>query len=247
MRKLGLRAKAAVARIKLFDGRLDHLLDERQAKMAATTGEVLALRNGIHHARCGFEHIIAPRLPGIGHGYQHSLEAGTTVAIVAGKIGASEEGAAIGREHGSERPSTLPAYGGDGGLVAAVDIGTFVAVDFDGNEMLIDYTGQACILIGLAVHDVAPVAPYGADVEQDRLVLGGGEVEGCVAPLVPANGLMHRGAQIGGCGILQSIQRGVLASLSRFWITHIGSLSAKRRRRNRVSRGLRIHCEGRAP
>src|SRR5664279_545176 len=174
MGKLGLRSEAAIARVELFDGRLDHLLDEREAKLAATTGEVFALGNGIHHACRRFEHLIAAGLPGAGHGRQHALETGTAVAILAGEIGAPEEGAAIGCEYRSERPATLSADGRDGGLVAAVNIWAFIAINFDGDEMLIDDASQTRILIGFAIHDVAPVAPYGADVEQDGLVFCSG-------------------------------------------------------------------------
>jgi sugar lactone lactonase YvrE len=43
-------------------------------------------------------------------------------------------------------------------------------------------------LVGLAVHDVAPVAPDGANVEQDGLVFGLRARKGRFAPRVPLTG-----------------------------------------------------------
>ena len=82
----------------------------------------------------------------------------------------------------------------DCALIAAVDLGPFVPVDLNGNEAVVDDGGDLGVFVALAVHDVAPVAPYGADVEEDGLVLPGGEAEGLVAPRVPVDGLAGSGS-----------------------------------------------------
>jgi hypothetical protein len=52
---------------------------------------------------------------------------------------------------------------------------------------------------------VAPVAPDGADIEQDRLVFRFCARENVFVPFVPVDGLVRSRAQVGAGGILQSI------------------------------------------
>ncbi len=59
---------------------------------------------------------------------------------------------------------------GDGGLVARVDIRTLVAVDLHRDKFFVDEGGDLGIVVAFAVHHMAPVAPHGANVEQDGLV-----------------------------------------------------------------------------
>jgi hypothetical protein len=137
--------------------------------------------------------------------------------ILRREVGAAVERLAIGGEESSERPSALSADGLHGGLVSAIDIGTLVAVDFHGDEMLIDDRGNFGIVVGLAIHHMTPVAPNRADVEQHWLVLAPSSGEGLRAPLVPVNGLMHGRAQVGGRGAGEGVERrgGHSPSLSR--------------------------------
>jgi hypothetical protein len=98
--------------------------------------------------------------------------------------------------NGRQRPAALPADGRDRGLVARIHIGPLVAIDLYGHKMLVDERRNFRILVRFAVHHVAPVAPYRADVEQDGLVFGLGAGKGCFAPRVPLHRLMPRRAQI---------------------------------------------------
>ena len=107
-----------------------------------------------------------------------------------------------------ERPATLPGKRADGGLVARVHVGPFVAVHFHGNKKLLMIAASCGIFVAFAVDHVAPVAPDGADVEQDRLVLGARPGEGFLAPFVPVDRLMRGRAQIRARGIFQLIFRG---------------------------------------
>ena len=65
--------------------------------------------------------------------------------------------------------------------------------------------GDVGALVGFAVHHVAPVAPHRADVEQDGLVLALCGGKGLLAPLVPVDGLVHGGAEVGRRGVRERV------------------------------------------
>jgi len=81
-------------------------------------------------------------------------------------------------------------------LITAVNVRTLIAINFDGNEILIDDLGNVSIFVGFAVHHVAPVAPHRANVQEHRLVLLLGFFESFTAPLMPVNWLVHRRPQV---------------------------------------------------
>ncbi len=182
--------------------------DERERKIAAAAGEAFVVLDGGHDAGGGLEGFVAAVAPDLGHGEQDAAEAGAAVAVVAGEVGAAEVGAAVWREECGEGPAALAADGGDGCLIAGVHVGALVAVDLDGDEVVVEDAGDLSVLVGLAVHDVAPVAPDGADVEEDGLVFGLGAGKGGFSPRVPLHGLMARGAEIRGSGVLELIGGG---------------------------------------
>ena len=138
MGELGLRAEAAVAGIELFESGGGDLVDEGEGQLAAAAGEALVVLDGGHDAGGRLEGLVAAVAPDLGHGEQDAAEAGAAIAVVAREIGAAEVGAAVGGEEGGERPTALAADGGDGGLVARVDVGALVAIDLDGDEVLVD-------------------------------------------------------------------------------------------------------------
>src|SRR6202041_4087483 len=102
-------------------------------------------------------------------------------------------------------PSALPADGADGGLVARIDVGALVAIHLHGDEIFVDDFCDGGVFVTFAVNDVAPVAPDGANVEQNGLVLAFGEAEGVFAPFIPVDGLVRRRTQVGTGGIFQSV------------------------------------------
>ena len=101
-------------------------------------------------------------------------------------------------------------------MVAGINVGALVAINFYGNEMFVDDFGDLGVFVAFAVDDVAPVAPDGADVEEDGLVLGLGAGEGGVAPFVPVDGLMGGGTEVGAGGIFQAVFRMVGHGCSQF-------------------------------
>ncbi len=90
-------------------------------------------------------------------------------------------------------------------MVAGVDVGALVAIDFDGDEMFVDDFGDFHVFVAFAVDDVAPMAPDRADVEKNGLVFGFGAFERGVAPFVPVDGLVRGGTQIRAGGIFQAV------------------------------------------
>ena len=102
-----------------------------------------------------------------------------------GEIGAAPERRAIGVEEHGERPAALLAEGMERVHIEPVDIGPLLAVDLDADEVGVQKLGGFRVLEALMGHDVAPVAGSIADGEQDRLVLGAGAVERCLAPGQP--------------------------------------------------------------
>src|SRR5580692_22335 len=165
MRKLGLRAEAAVARVKLFQRRGSNLIDEGQRKLAIAAREGFVLLDCGHDACGGVERLVAAVAPDLRHGLNHAAEAGTTIAVVGRKIGAAKVWVAIGSEECRQRPAALPADGRNRGLITRVHVGALVTINLYSNKKLVDERRNRWILVGLAVHDVAPVAPYGANVE----------------------------------------------------------------------------------
>src|SRR5690242_17619865 len=136
------------------------------------------------------------RLVRLSNRQQNALETGTSEMIIGREIGAAKKWTSIRSKKSGERPATLSADGRHCGLVSTIHVRTFIAIDLHCNELVVDNGGDLGIVVRLAIHDVAPVAPYGADVEQHRLVLLLRLAKRLVVPLVPLDGLMHGGAQI---------------------------------------------------
>src|SRR5262249_27433492 len=128
---------------------------------------------------------------------QNALKADASPTIVGRKICSPEEGTTVGRKKCREWPSALSAYGGDCGLVASVHVGTFIAINLHRYEFVVDDFSDLRIVVRLAIHYVAPVAPHCADVEQDGLVLLLRLAKGLFTPFMPMDRLMHGRTQIG--------------------------------------------------
>ena len=50
-------------------------------------------------------------------------------------------------------------------------IGPFIAIHFHRDEVVVDVRCNLGIFVRLPIHDVAPMTPYCADIQQNRLVL----------------------------------------------------------------------------
>src|SRR5579863_9697615 len=101
---------------------------------------------------------------------KHPLESRPAELIVGRKIRATEKWSAIGQKKSCQRPAALSRKRADRRLVARIDVGPLVAIDFHRHKILIDDACDFSVLVALAVNHVTPVAPNRADIEQDRLV-----------------------------------------------------------------------------
>ena len=131
------------------------------------------------------------------------------------EVGAAEKWFAFGGEQHIERPAGAAGGGFDVRDVQAVDVGTFLAVDFDRNKILIQDGGNVGIGIRLLLHDVTPMTGEVADRKKDRFVLLAGLFKGFVAPGIPINWIVRMQEQIGTLGVNKPVGVAVLSCSSR--------------------------------
>src|SRR5216117_140441 len=133
------------------------------------------------------------------HLAQHGPEAGPAVVVLLRReVGTAEEDFALGGEKRREGPTALARERLHGALVARIHVGPLVAIHLDAHEVAIERLGDARVLVRLAIHHVTPVAPHGADVQQDGLILGARPRERGLAPRVPVHRLVGGGLEVGG-------------------------------------------------
>ena len=89
------------------------------------------------------------------------------MARLVGEVGAAEERPPVGRQEDAHGPAAAPGHGLHGVHVDAVEVGALLAVDLDGDEVLVEVGGGGLVLERLALHDVAPVAGGVADGQED--------------------------------------------------------------------------------
>src|SRR5262249_12515450 len=130
-------------------------------------------------------------------------ETRTSPVVVGRKISPAVERLAFWRKERGEWPSPLPGNRTDRQLIAAVDVGTLIAVHLHRDKVLIDDASHFRIIVGLAIHDMTPMAPDGPDIQQHGLVLALGGSESLLTPLMPLNGLVHGGAKVSRRGLRQ--------------------------------------------
>src|SRR5260370_17188586 len=159
VRKFRRLAESAVANVEKFGERLDLSMDHAAFVLGSGAVECLRLRHRVRQ-RIGGALQIGPLIAiRIGDGQQDAPETGPPALIVRGEIRAPIKWLAIRKEKAGERPSALPGKGADGGLVARVDIGALVAVDFHGHKMLVDNFTDFRVLVPFPFDYFAPVPP----------------------------------------------------------------------------------------
>ncbi len=196
VRELGRRAEAAVAHVEqlrhLVGGAADEIGAHRpRLRFIERLDDVLANRARISG------HAIRFLAVGAGDFHQDAAKSRPAVRVVVRReVGAAEKHFALGRQECRERPAALPAERLHGALVARVHVGPLVAVHLHAHEIAIQDLGDRGIFVRLAVHDVAPVAPHRADVEQDRFLGCARPAERGVAPRQPVHRLVRGGLEI---------------------------------------------------
>ncbi len=138
--------------------------------------------------------------PGSHERLEQLEETRQTVTRLGREVGAAVKRMQLGGQEDGHGPAALTGESDDGGHVEAVQVGAFLPVDFDADEMLVQEGGGGGILEGFVGHDVAPVAGGIADAEEDGLILPAGLFEGLGGPGVPVDRVSGVLAQVGGEG-----------------------------------------------
>ncbi len=156
--------------------------------------------DGIHQAPGLLADVVALRPPGLGHGEQELGERRHAMARLRGEVRPCIEGLAVrGQEH-RHRPAALAGHR-DGGIhVEGVDVGPFLTIDLDVDEVLVHQSRRGRALERLVRHHVAPVAGAVADREEDGPLLSPGALEGLGPPRVPVDGIP---------GVLEEVRAGL--------------------------------------
>src|SRR5580704_10804970 len=171
MRKLRSLPESAMLSVKHAECGLLNRIDDAGGNPSVAPRKRLRLRDrAFHHLRL-LHHVAMFFLKGCGDAGQYALETRSPITICRRKISASIKRLTVGSKKRSERPSPLSADRADRRLIPAVNVRTFVAIHFHRDEMLIHYRCNRRIVVRLAIHHMAPVAPDRPNIKQHRLVL----------------------------------------------------------------------------
>ena len=149
--------------------------------------------------RAGSPDLVLTSAPRLVESGEHAQE------MVAGKVGAAEEGLALGGEEDRHRPAAVSRRRRDRRHVDRVDVGTLLTVDLDGDETLVECGGDRLVLERLMRHHVAPVAGGVAHRQQHRHVALPRLSKGLVAPLLPVHRVVTVLEQVGAGGLGQTV------------------------------------------
>ena len=135
---------------------------------------------------------------------QDATKSGSAVTVRRGEVRAPQEHFTGGRQERRERPAAFPGERPHLSLVATIHFGVLVPVDLDRDEILGEQARDLRVDVRPLVHDVAPVAPGGSDVEQDRAAGPLGELERFGAPRMPVDRLFGGAAEVRRAAFRQS-------------------------------------------
>ncbi len=205
MREFRTFAETAVVRIESLQCRIDQHIDQPCIPLTPRARKKFGLRDGTEERARSLLYLFAARAIGLRGAFENAAKAGPAHGVFRRKICAAVEGTSVRKQKNGERPAALSGHGGDSGLVARIDVGTFVAIDFDRDVQAIDDLREFRVVIAFTIDYVAPVAPHRADVQQDWLVFGAGTSEGLITPLTPVHRLVRGRMQIRAGRIRQAI------------------------------------------
>ena len=184
---------------------------------------------------------------------REEAEAHPAVAVARGEIGATVERLPVRREPHGHRPAAVPRHHLDGGHVDGVDVGPSLAIDLDGDVVLVQLGGDLLVVERLLLHHVAPVARRVADAQENRPVLAPRAFERLLTPGVPVDGVVRVLEEIR--AVLQDQPVGVLGRAVGIPVARAGlvagalrreRLPERRREHRRMGRRARERRGGRA-
>src|SRR5579883_2915309 len=205
VRKFWRIPETPVADIEKLRHRTDLRIHHTEIEFGASASKGLGFGHGFGEGFGGIGEILALILVGVGDGEEDAAEAGAAVLVLGREISTAEKWFPVGHQEAGERPAALPTDGTNGGLIAGINVGSFVAIDFHGDEMLVDDLRDGRIFVALAVDHMAPVAPDRADVEQDGLALRLRGAESVLAPFMPVDRLMRGGTKVRTGGMFEAV------------------------------------------
>nr|POF17731.1 hypothetical protein CFP56_13143 [Quercus suber] len=139
---------------------------------------------------------------------QDVLEGGAHLgagAVGAGPVGAAEDGLEVGGDEDVEGPAAAAA----GGLlevhVLAVDVRALLAIELDGDEVLVEQLRDARVRERLGRHHVAPVARRVPDAHEQQPVRALRQRDRLGAPELPGRRVAHVRAHVGALAVAAAV------------------------------------------
>ena len=115
------------------------------------------LANGLHDAvRSPFQ-FRAVRAPRFCNAEQHGLETRHPSPILRREVRAAKKRFAVGGKENGQRPASTPLHELNGRDVDVIDIGPFLSIDFDADEVLVQDASDRFVLEAFFFHHVTPV------------------------------------------------------------------------------------------
>jgi len=137
-----------------------------------------------------FEHVLAPFQPRLRHRFKNALKGRQLVTVFGGKIGATVKGLEVRRQEHRHRPAAVPRQDLHGRHVDLIEIGPFLAIHFDADEMCAEELAHLGVLEAFMLHHVAPVTGRIADAQKDGPIQLPRQAQGLFAPGKPVDRIM---------------------------------------------------------
>ncbi len=195
--ELGARAEPGLAQVELAGRRPEGSLGHLVVQLSLGGHQLQAPLHARDDLLGGGAHVVRPLIVCLPHRPQHLGEAAHAGPVLGGKVGAPVERLQLGSQEHRQRPAARTGQHVHGAHVDAVQVGAFLAVNLDADEVLVHQPGDLRVFEALPRHDVAPVTGRVADAEQDGLVLAAGPLERLLTPGVPVHGVVSVLTQVG--------------------------------------------------
>jgi len=121
--------------------------------------------------------------------------------MILGEIGPPVKGLEVGRQEYGHGPAAAAGHHLHRFHVDAIQVGPFLAIDLDADEVLVHELGHVDMFEDLVLHHMAPVARRIPDRKENGLVFGARPGQGFFAPGVPIQGIV---------GVLLQVDRGFI-------------------------------------